>query len=180
MNAVPDAAAFDARLKKIRLAVFDVDGVLTDGRIVYGDYGDELKSFDSLDGLGIELLREAGIPTVLISGRKSKTNERRAKELRVAKLFQNTPDKLKAFMKALRQFGCSAEETLCAGDDLTDVPLLTRAGLAAAVPNAVQEVKAVAHYVTSRPGGRGAIREICDLVLKAQGHWPRVTQKFFR
>lgn len=180
MTAVPDAAAFEARLKKIRLLVLDVDGVLTDGRISYGDYGDEIKSFDSLDGLGIGLLREAGIPTVLISGRKSKTNERRAKELRVVRLFQNTPDKLKAFMKALRQFGCSAEEALCAGDDLTDVPLLTRAGLAVAVPNAVQEVKTLAHYVTSRAGGRGAVREICDLVLKAQGHWPRVTQKFFR
>ena len=180
MTAVSDAADFEARLKKVRLVVLDVDGVLTDGRIVYGDYGDELKFFDVTDGMGIELLREAGIPTVIVSARKSKTNERRAKELRVARIFQNVPDKLKAFTKALRQFGVSADETLCAGDDLGDVPLLKRAGLAVAVPNAVPDVKAAAHYVTSRPGGHGAVREICDLVLKAQGHWPRVTQKFFR
>ena len=174
-----DAAEIESRLKRVKLVILDVDGVLTDGRIIYGDYGDELKAFDIADGMGINLLKDAGIPCVVISGRTSKVNDRRAKELKVAKVFQRCPDKLKILTKVIRKYKISAEDVCCVGDDLNDVPILRRAGLAVAVQNAVAEVKSISHYVTARSGGRGAVREIADKILKTQGKWQAVTEKFF-
>ncbi len=174
-----DAAEIDSRISRVRLVVLDVDGVLTDGRVVYGDYGDELKFFDISDGMGIGLLRDAGIPCVFVTARSSKVNDRRARELKVAKVFQGAPDKLKVFAKVLRKFKVNAEEICCIGDDLADVPMLRRAGFAVAVQNAVAEVKGAAHYVTAKNGGRGAVREIADKILKTQGKWAAVTDKYF-
>jgi len=174
-----DAAQIDSRIKRIKLVVLDIDGVLTDGRIVYGDYGDELKCFDTADGMGIELLRQGGIPVVLISGRSSKINDRRAKELRVAKVFQRVSDKRKVFEKTLRRFRVSPEEVCTIGDDLNDIPMLSRSGFAVAVQNAAAEVKSASHYVTTRVGGRGAVREVIDRILKTQGKWDAIVEKYF-
>lgn len=169
-----------ARLEKIKLVILDNDAVLTDGRIVYGDYGDELKFFDVQDGFGMTLLQRAGFPVVIVSGKKSRINNRRAKELGVAKIFQKVSDKLKIFEKVCKKYRVSHEEALYIGDDLIDLPLLRRAGVAVAVANAVPEVKEAVHYVTEKKGGRGACREVIDMLLKAQGKWQAVTEKYYR
>lgn len=167
------------KLKKIKVLLLDVDGVLTDGRIVYGNYGDELKFFDVQDGFGLVLLHQAGLKAVIVSAKKSKVNLRRAKEIRIAKVYQNVRDKLKVLQKVERKWGVDREEICFIGDDLMDLPLLSRVGFAAAVRNAVPDVKEKAHYVTERFGGRGAVREVADLILKAQGKWEQVTQNYF-
>ena len=168
------------RLLKIKLVLIDNDGVLTDGRIVYGDYGDELKFFDVQDGFGMVLLRRAGFPVVIISGKKSRINQRRAKELEVSRIFQKATDKLKVYEKLIKKHKVSAEEVLFIGDDLIDLPVLRRVGFAAAVSNAVPDVKEAVHYVTERAGGRGGVREVIDLLLKAQGKWEEITQRYYR
>jgi 3-deoxy-D-manno-octulosonate 8-phosphate phosphatase (KDO 8-P phosphatase) len=174
-----DAVEIENRLKAVKLVVLDVDGVLTDGRIPYGDYGDELKFYDVQDGMGIVLLKRAGIEAAVITSKNSKTNTRRAKELKITHLYQDAEDKLKVFSSLIRKLNLMPEETCCFGDDLVDIPLLRRAGFAVAVPNAVQEVKACSHYVTTRRGGRGAVREVVDKILKAQNKWTEVTQRYF-
>lgn len=174
-----DANEIESRIKRVKLLVLDVDGVLTDGRIVYGDYGDELKFFDISDGMGIGLLRDGGIPCIFVTGRTSKVNERRARELKVTRVFQGCADKLKIYVKILRKYKVAAEDVCCIGDDLADIPMLRRSGFAVAVQNAVAEVKGAAHYVTAKNGGRGAVREIADKILKTQGKWSAVTDKYF-
>ena len=173
------AADLNERIQKIKLVIVDNDGVLTDGRIVYGDYGDDIKFFDVQDGFGMVLLRRAGLNTVIISGKKSSINHRRAKELMVNKIFQNAFDKLKVFEKVSQKFKIAPEETCYVGDDLIDLPVMTRVGLAVAVSNAVEEVKLAAHYITQKSGGRGAVREVVDMLLKGQGKWTEVTQRYF-
>lgn len=168
------------KLQKIKLFIVDVDGVMTDGRIVYGDYGDELKFFDVQDGFGMVMLVRAGLKTAMITAKKSRVNQRRAKELMVSKICQGAKDKLAVYSKLVKKFRVSDEEVCYIGDDLIDIPVLTRVGFAVAVPNALVEVKEKVHYVTERPGGHGAIREVCDLLLKAQGKWSEVTQRYFR
>ena len=174
------SAELKERLQKIKLVIIDNDGVLTDGRIILGDYGDELKFFDVQDGFGLVLLRRAGLVTVIVSGKKSKINHRRAKELQVAKIYQNVFDKLKIYTKLLKKFKVSPEEVCCIGDDLIDRPVLKRVGFSVAVANAVLEVKETAHYVTERSGGRGAVREVADMLLKAQDKWTAVTERYFQ
>lgn len=168
------------KLSKVKLVIVDNDGVLTDGRIVYGDYGDELKFFDVQDGFGMVLLHRAGLKTVIISGKKSRINLRRAKELKVAKIYQNAFDKLKVFETVTKKFRVQPSEVLYVGDDLIDLPVLKRVGFAVAVSNAVPEVKEAAHYVTEKSGGRGAVREVIDMLLKAQDRWSSVTEKYFK
>ena len=177
---IPIAENLKEKLLKIKIVLIDNDGVLTDGRIVYGDYGDELKFFDVQDGFGMTLLKRAGFPVVVVSGKKSRINNRRAKELEVDKLFQKATDKLKIFERILKKYKISADEALYIGDDLIDLPVMRRAGFAAAVANAVPEIKEVSHYVTERSGGRGAVREVIDLLLKAQGKWEAVTRRYYR
>jgi len=159
--------------------ILDIDGVLTDGRVVYGIYGDELKFFDVQDGLGIVLLKKAGIPSAIITARKTRIVKTRARDLGIDRTYQGYPDKLKPFTKALKYFRVKPEEICFIGDDIIDIPILKRVGFAVAVPNAVEEVRAVAHYVTQKMGGRGAVREICDLILKSQKRWDAVTSKYF-
>jgi 3-deoxy-D-manno-octulosonate 8-phosphate phosphatase (KDO 8-P phosphatase) len=165
---------------KIKLLIVDVDGVLTDGRIVHGNYGDELKFFDVQDGLGLALLARAGLKTVVITAKRSPINHRRAREIRITKLYQNVDDKLKVYEKVLRKFRLSHDEVCYVADDLVDLPVFTRVGLAVAVKNAVGDVKARAHYITERRGGRGAVREVTDMLLKQQGKWDEVTGKYFK
>jgi 3-deoxy-D-manno-octulosonate 8-phosphate phosphatase (KDO 8-P phosphatase) len=168
------------RARKIRLVIVDNDGVMTDGRIVYGDHGDELKFFDVQDGFGLVLLNRAGYVTVMISGKKSSVNKRRAKDLQFSNIYQNSFDKLAVFEKASKKHKVRAEEICYIGDDLIDLPPMKRAGFAVAVPDAVDEVLKTAHYVTARRGGHGAVREVVDILLKTQGQWTEVTSRYFR
>jgi 3-deoxy-D-manno-octulosonate 8-phosphate phosphatase (KDO 8-P phosphatase) len=168
------------RAKKIRLLIVDIDGVMTDGRIIYSIYGDELKFFDVTDGFGISLLRAAGIQSVIITAKKSRIVSLRARDMRVAKAYQGYIDKLIPFEKILKRFKVIPEEICFVGDDLIDIPVLKRVGFAVAVPNAVEETKSAAHYITSKMGGRGAVREICDIILKSQGKWEAVAGKYIK
>ena len=168
------------RILKVRLLILDIDGVLTDGRIVYGDHGDEIKFFDVQDGFGLVLLRRAGIPAVAISSKRSRVNQRRAKELRIASIYQNVRDKLKVFEKVVKKMKLKHEEVCFIGDDLMDIPILSRVGFAVGVHNAVDDVKECVHYVTLKNGGRGAVREVVDLILKTQHKWPEVTERYFQ
>jgi len=159
------------RARGIRLAIFDVDGVFTDGTL-YIDRkgGEELKAFNILDGHGLKLLHAAGVKTAMLSGRKSKPVSHRAKELGVDFVIQGTgDDKIPHFERLLKKLKLAEAQCSYMGDDLQDLPLLRRCGLAVAPPNAVEEVRAAVHYVTRAHGGRGAVREFCDLVRKARG-----------
>ena len=168
------------RAKRVKLLILDIDGVMTDGRIVYSVYGDELKFFDVQDGLGINLLNRAGIKTVIITAKKSRIVKLRARDLKVAKAYQGFSDKLIPFNKILRRFKVKPDDICFIGDDLIDIPVLKRVGFAVAVPNAMDEVKGSVHHITSKAGGRGAVREICDLILKSQGKWDLATSKYFK
>ena len=168
------------RAKRVKVFIVDIDGVMTDGRIVYSIYGDELKFFDVQDGFGITLLARAGIKTVIITAKKSRIVKIRGKDLKVAKNYQGFLDKLIPFNKALKKFKVKPEEICFIGDDLIDLPVLKRVGLAVAVPNAVEDIKEHTHYITSKTGGRGAVREICDLILKSQNKWDLATSKYFK
>jgi len=167
------------RAKKIRALVLDIDGVLTDGRMIYGTYGDELKNFDANDGLGIVLAKRAGLKCVIVTAKASRVIKKRAKELKIDKVYQNFHYKINALTKITNKFKLKNEEICFVGDDITDIPILKRIGLAVAVPDATEEVKSYAHYVTKKAGGRGAVREVCDLILKASGDWDKVTKRYF-
>ena len=167
------------RAKKIRILVLDIDGVLTDGRIIYGNYGDELKNFDVNDGMGIFMVKRAGIKCVILTAKASPVVSRRAKELRVDKLYQNFHYKIEALKKIQKKFKVKNEEICFVGDDVIDIPVLKRIGLAVCPPNAMEEVKPFAHFITEKRGGRGAVREVCNFLLKAQDKWDTVTERYF-
>ena len=150
------------------MVLLDVDGVLTDGRIIYGDDGTEYKAFDAHDGYGIERALNSGLKIGLISGRISPLVERRAKELHIADVYQNFMDKVSAFEELKRKYNLSDEEFAYIGDDAFDLPLLGKVGLSAAPKNAADEVRRRVDYITKAKGGRGAAREVIDMVLKAQ------------
>ena len=171
-------ASVAARAKRIQLLVLDVDGVLTDGRIVYDERGNELKCFDVQDGAGVAFWHRVGLKSVIITARRSRLVKRRAQELGVSYVAQHALRKLPAFAACLKRLRVAPEAACVVGDDLMELPLLRRAGLAVAVANAVPEVQAAAHYVTRHPGGRGAVREVVELLLKAQGRWPQVMRRY--
>ena len=149
--------------------IFDVDGVLTDGTLLYGPAGEELKAFSAHDGHGLKMLAASGVPCALLSGRKSKAVALRAEELGIAHVLQGIGDKAAAFERLVASLGMDGASCAFVGDDLPDLEVMKRCGLAVAVANAVDDVKAAAHYVTRARGGRGAVREFCELVLRAQG-----------
>jgi 3-deoxy-D-manno-octulosonate 8-phosphate phosphatase (KDO 8-P phosphatase) len=153
----------------VRLAIFDVDGVMTDGTLFIGPAGEALKAFNILDGHGVKMLQAAGVDTAILSGRESEAVMRRADELGIRRVVQGARDKLAAFETLLAESGIAADACAFVGDDLPDLPVLRRCGFAVAVANAVDEVKTACHYVTTASGGRGAVREFCELVLRAQG-----------
>jgi 3-deoxy-D-manno-octulosonate 8-phosphate phosphatase (KDO 8-P phosphatase) len=155
----------------VKLLLFDVDGVLTDGRLVIGDDGQEYKAFNSRDGHGIKMLREAGVETAILTGRTSKVVLHRARNLGIARIIQGSNDKLASFRAMLAETGLEPEETAYMGDDLVDLPVLRRCGFACTVPDAPETVKARSHYVTRSGAGRGAAREVCELIMRAQGSW---------
>lgn len=167
------------RIRKIRLLLLDVDGVMTDGRIVYDNHGIETKAFDVKDGHGLKLLQRAGIQVGIITGRESEVVSVRAAELGIELVYQGVKDKLGPFAEILEQFGLTGDQVAYIGDDVVDLPVLLRVGLAITVADAVDDIKPYVHYQCRRPGGRGAVREACDLILKEGGHWEAVTSRYF-
>ena len=166
------------RASSVRLLLVDCDGVLTDGRITLGGEGDEQKSFNVRDGHGLVLLHRAGLRSGIISGRTSSAVERRARELGVTYLHQGSWNKIVEFEKVLAEAGLEASEVAYVGDDVVDIPLLLRCGLAVAVADATEETREAAHYVTTLPGGHGAVREVAELILKARGSWTELMKRY--
>lgn len=160
-----------ARAARIKLLLLDVDGVLTDGGIYYTNDGHELKRFHVRDGSGLKFWQLAGNRAAIISGRQSTAVDVRAAELGIAPVLQRRADKLPAFHEILAATSVTADEVCAVGDDLPDLPVLTRAGLAVAVADACPEVRAAADYVTTAPGGHGAVRDAIEWLLKLQGRW---------
>ena len=168
------------RAKEIQLLLLDVDGVLTDGSITYGNGGAELKGFNIKDGFGIRLLREAGVEVGIITARRSEAVERRAQDLKLAHVYQGVGNKIEAFAEILAAQKLIPQQVAYMGDDWLDLPLLSRVGLAATVADGVAEVKAVAHYVTRQAGGRGAVRELCELIIEAKGLRDELLARYLR
>jgi 3-deoxy-D-manno-octulosonate 8-phosphate phosphatase (KDO 8-P phosphatase) len=160
-----------ARARRVRLMVFDVDGVLTDGSLHFGVDGELVKTFNVLDGHGIKLLQQSGVITAIISARQSPLVARRAADLGIGHVQQGVHDKLSGYRALLQECGIAAEDSGFIGDDVIDLPVLTRVGFAASVPNGHPEVRSRVHYVTTARGGQGAVRELCDFILRAQNNY---------
>lgn len=158
-----------ARASKIKLIVFDVDGVLTDGSLYLTDDGQETKAFFALDGHGIKMLKRSGVELAIITGRHSQLMHHRVKNLHIEHLYQGVEDKLDAFVELTKRLGYSTEQVAAMGDDVVDLPMMRRSGLSITVPGALERVKQYAHYVTRLPGGKGAAREASELIMRAQG-----------
>jgi len=168
------------KAKKIKLLLLDVDGVLTDGGIVMNDRGEEVKQFDVRDGHGIRLLLRAGVQIGLITGRTSKVVGHRARDLGIRILYQKAYDKLDIYRKIKRKSGLKDQQIAYVGDDIVDLPILRKVGLAMTVRDCWAELKREVDYVAAGKGGRGAVREIIELLLKAQGKWQGVTRRYYR
>ncbi len=162
------------RAKRTKLLLLDVDGVLTDGRIIYDSKGRDSKFFNVHDGLGVYLLKKAGIPTVLITAKGSRAIKPRARDMQVDAVFEDISPKTSVLDKILTKHKVSSQEACFVGDDLVDLCLMKRVGFAIAVFNACAEIKSLAHYVTQKEGGNGAVREVAELILKSQGKWEEI------
>lgn len=168
------------RARKIRLIIFDVDGVMTDGRLILGDDGQEYKAFNSHDGLGMKLLKTSGVDMAIITGRTSNVVTKRAESTGIGHFYQGVEDKLEAFFDLLKQTGLQPEQCAFMGDDVVDLPPMRRCGLALTVPDAPQLVKQHAHFVATREAGRGAVREACEFIMQAQGTLDAQLAQFLR
>ncbi|MHC4883650.1 MAG: KdsC family phosphatase [Planctomycetota bacterium] len=177
--AIPIDQCSTDRLSPIRLLVLDVDGVLSDGRLLYGADATELKAFHTHDGAGIKYWHRAGMKTAIISGRASASVTRRASELGIEEVHLDAKDKAPVLEALLTKLNVAPEHTAYMGDDLPDIPPMRMAGLRITVPNAVPEVKDFAHVVTVAEGGAGAVREAIDALLKANGRWPAILARYF-
>ena len=166
------------RAKKIRLLLLDVDGVLTDGRIVYDSQGRDSKFFDVHDGMGVYLLYKSGIPTVLITAKGSRVLKPRARDMHVAEVFTDISPKSSLLDKIFKKYHVRPEEVCFVGDDLVDLCIMDKVGFAVAVFNACGEIKNLAHYITLKQGGRGAVREVAELILKSQGKWQKIIAEY--
>ena len=164
----------DEKAKKIKILILDVDGVMTDGRIVMNDLGQEIKFFNVKDGHGIRLLLNAGIDVAIITGRESETVRRRASDLGIPMVYQGIKDKASVCKKIIKEKGLEKEQVCCMGDDLPDIPMFEYAGLPIAVADATYETRESAVYVTKTPGGYGAVGEVCEIILKSKDAWPKV------
>lgn len=159
------------RLKHLRLLLLDVDGVLTDGSITYSDSGEQIKTFNARDGLGLRLLMDAGIEVGIVTARVSGALGHRCENLGISLVFDGVKDKARAFDRITGQTGIPAQDIGYMGDDLLDLPAMTRAGVAFTVADAPEEVKQQADVISDHPGGRGAVRQVCEAILKARGSW---------
>jgi len=158
-----------ARAQKIRLIAFDVDGIMTDGTLFLADDGQEFKGFNSLDGHGLKMLKNSGVELAIITGRNSRVVEHRARNLGIEIVHQGAHDKLVVYEALCRELNIDCESTAYMGDDVVDLPVMRRAGLAITVPAAPELVKAYSHYTTTREAGHGAVREACEFLMRAQG-----------
>lgn len=157
------------RARGIKLIVFDVDGVMTDGTLYLADDGQEYKGFNSLDGHGLKMLKNTGVELAIITGRTSQLVAHRARNLGITHVHQGAHDKLAVYRQLLQDLNMTPEQTAFMGDDVVDLPVMRRAGLAITVPAAPDLVKAHSHYITRREAGRGAVREACEMMMRAQG-----------
>ena len=173
-----EAGEVERRAARVKLLLMDCDGVLTDGRITLLDGGDEQKSFHTRDGHGLVLLHRAGLRTAIITGRTSRAVEWRARDLGVTHVLQGRLKKTEAFEELLAGSDLRPDEMACMGDDVTDIPLMRRCSLGIAVADASADTLAAADYVTRLPGGFGAVREVCELILKAQGRWDELMERY--
>ena len=173
----PDALE---RARRIRLMLFDVDGVLTDGQLWYGPMNVEVKAFHGFDGHGLKMLSSSGVPTGLLTGRKSGAVASRARELGIEHILQGIDDKRAAFEELLQRLGLEREAVGYMGDDLVDLPVLTRCGLACAQREAPEEVRQRVHYIPSAAAGFGAVREVCELLMRAQGTLEGALQEYLK
>ena len=170
-NSLPKA-------KEIKLLLLDVDGVLTDGSLIYSHEGKESKAFNTQDGFGLRMLQDAGVEVGIITARSSEALDRRSQDLKIAHLYQGAMNKLEAYKEIINKTGYKPFEIAYMGDDWLDMVLLKRVGLAVAPANAVQEVMEMVHYTTEQTGGHGAVRELCDLILEAQGRFKEFLQLY--
>lgn len=166
------------KLKGVRLLVLDVDGVMTDGRIIMDYAGREIKNFNVRDGHGIKILQHCGVKVAILTGRKSKVVEHRAKDLEIKDIYQKVYNKKEVFEKILKKQKLSADAVAFIGDDIVDVPVLKRVGFSVAVADALDIVKKSVDYVAKNRGGHGAVREICEMILQAQGKWPEIAVRY--
>jgi 3-deoxy-D-manno-octulosonate 8-phosphate phosphatase (KDO 8-P phosphatase) len=169
----------EERLKRIKLLILDVDGVMTDGRIIFDSNGVESKFFNVKDGHGIKMAQRAGIEFAIISGRHSQVVANRAAELGIVHVYQKATDKLTPYLDILEKTGLDDSQVAFMGDDVIDIPVLRRVGFAAAPADAVEEVLPHVHFITNNRGGWGAVREVCDLLLKGQESWETITARYF-
>lgn len=169
----------NAKLKQVEMVLLDVDGVLTAGEIIYADSGEQIKIFNVKDGIGIRLLKEAGIKVGIITGRKAEALRHRCRNLGIELIYEGVMDKTKALAQISQQTGVATDAMAYVGDDLPDLPVLKTVGLAVAVADAHELVRDCAHMVTLAPGGRGAVREISEAILKAQDRWDALIHRLF-
>ncbi len=174
-----DRKSIREKAKKIKLLILDVDGVMTDGSIILDNKGNEYKRFHVRDGHGIKMIGRAGITIAIITGRRSKVVEVRAKELGITEVYQKIFKKSVVYEKLLKKYKCKDANVAFMGDDVVDQELLKRAGLSAAPADAEEEAKKLADLVTKRNGGRGAVREFTDLILRSSVHWKKVSGESF-
>lgn len=177
MSTVPSAEVF-AKIKQIKLIIFDADGVLTDGSLLLGTNGEEYKTVHVHDGMGLVMLRQSGFDVAVISGRSSRGFAEYMSKLDIKHVHQGVRDKIKVFRELLVQFGLEAKETAYVGDDFIDLPVMRQVGFACAVADAHPLVIENAHWITKKNGGRGAVREICELIMRTQGTFDAQLQKF--
>ncbi|MFW6372277.1 MAG: KdsC family phosphatase [Thermodesulfobacteriota bacterium] len=178
-EVLPDADALKAdALKKVRLLLLDVDGVLTDGTIIYNEDGSETKRFHVRDGLGIRLLMEAGIGVAIVTGRSSRALHHRCRNLGIEAIYDGVEDKGALISRIEVRTGVSPDEMAFVGDDLPDLPLMRRVGISVAVADGHPAVREAADMTTAAPGGKGAVREVCEAILKARGFWEKMKGKF--
>lgn len=166
------------KLRKVKLLILDVDGVMTDGRIIMDNEGCEMKNFDVRDGHGLKIIQRYGIKVALLTGRQSKVVEHRARDLEIEDVYQGAFNKKDVFEKILEKHKLSAGAAAFMGDDIVDIPVLKRVGFSAAVADALDVVKKSVDYITKNRGGHGAVREICEMILQAQGKWPEIAAKY--
>jgi 3-deoxy-D-manno-octulosonate 8-phosphate phosphatase (KDO 8-P phosphatase) len=166
-------------IEKIRLLLLDVDGVLTDGRIIYDNNGIESKAFHVRDGHGLKMLQRAGIQVGIITGRDSQVVAHRAQELGIEMVYQGAKNKMVPYLEILEQTGLTDEQIAYVGDDLVDLPILRRVGCACTVADGVSDIKPYVDYITTLPGGCGAVREICDMLLRQSGRWEEAVERYF-
>lgn len=165
--------------KNIKLLILDVDGVMTDGSIILDNKGNEFKAFHVRDGHGIKMLANAGIQVAIITGRQSEVVERRARELGIKEVYQGRHKKIETLAKVIGKFRVKESEVSYIGDDIVDMPILKRVGLPIAVADADDETKAYAMMITKNSGGRGAVREVSDFILKSKGLWDSMMREYF-